>query len=185
MKKSGKRKQPSSNRASRKQAAASQAEAPVTRRGALARFGKWGALGVVLEAGGVWYAVDTSDSVAYSDLSEIGKGVPAIVQIHDPGCPTCRALQKETRAALEGFGPSELKYVVANIKSTEGARFAALQGVPHVTLLVFDGQGRRQMVLTGPNNRDRLKLIFSRYAAKPPKKVEPEMRETGEGAPTS
>ncbi len=38
------------------------------------------------------------------DLSVIGKGVPTIVQIHDPNCPLCNQLRRNADAAAEKLG---------------------------------------------------------------------------------
>ncbi len=164
-------------------------EAPgVSRRGFLVKARNYG-LAVAVAGGAGWLlAADFRDALAEEDLSKIGAGVPTVVQIHDPQCPRCRALQKEARAAMEEFADGEIRYLVANIRQPRGRDFAAQQGVGHVTLLIFDENGRRQEVLSGPNSRARLKRVFARHAAKPaPKppapKVAPTQGETG--PPTS
>ncbi len=97
------------------------------------------------------------------DLTQIGNGNPTIVQIHDPQCSQCVALQREARDALCEIGDANLQYVVANIRSTEGRQLAAAHGVGHVTLILFDGEGKRRRVLAGPNKRDYLTVAFRRH----------------------
>ncbi len=134
-----------------------------TRREALAMIRNWGVVGVLV-AGGGWYLVEeVSATIAEHDLSKIGNGTPAIVQIHDPECPRCRELQRETRRALKAFGDDEIQYLVANIRHAEGQALAAAHGVPHVTLLMFDGAGKRRDMLTGNYDGDFLATVFREH----------------------
>ncbi len=113
----------------------------------------------VLGAG--WYLVeDVNAHRREHDLARIGNGIPAVVQIHDPECPRCRALQRETRRALEDFEPGEIQYLVANIRTDEGRALAAKHGVGHVTLLLMDGAGKRNHTLRGANTSESLKQAF-------------------------
>ena len=100
------------------------------------------------------------------DLSLIGNGIPAVVQIHDPQCQRCVALQRETRDALCEFDESELQFLVANIRSEEGRALAAAHGVGHVTLLLFDASGQRRAVLAGSNESEYLAAAFRRHIAR-------------------
>ena len=130
------------------------------RRDVLAKIRNWGVLGI-LTAGAGWYLVDeVTATIAEHDLSRIGNGTPAVVQIHDPQCSRCLALQRETRNALETLEDGALHYVVANIRTAEGRQFAAAHGVSHVTLLLFDKTGKRRNVLVGERHRDTLAAIF-------------------------
>lgn len=99
------------------------------------------------------------------DLSRIGNGTPTIVQIHDPQCPRCLALQREARSALSDFETGELQYVIANIRTAQGKALASRYGVGHVTLLLFDGKGDMRNVLAGENTRDRLRAEFLAHLA--------------------
>jgi thioredoxin-like negative regulator of GroEL len=98
------------------------------------------------------------------DLTRMGQGKPTVVQVHDPTCPTCTALQRQTRAALSSFGECDMLYLVADIKTDEGAMFASRYGVPHVTLLLFDADGELQETLTGMRYEDELKVTLNRFA---------------------
>ncbi|MEM7505947.1 MAG: hypothetical protein AAF415_04320 [Pseudomonadota bacterium] len=143
--------------------AATKATRPKTRRETMRLFANIGIIGggAVALGGGAWYLVsDVHASAVESDLSRIGNGTPTVVQIHDPQCQLCLALQIEARAALENFEEEELQYVVANIRQTDGRRLAARHGVGHVTLLLFDGDGTMREVLAGQNTAEYLTDAF-------------------------
>ena len=58
-----------------------------------------------LAGGGGWYLVDeVMATISEQDLTKIGNGIPSVVQIHDPQCSRCIALQNETRKAMKAFG---------------------------------------------------------------------------------
>lgn len=125
-----------------------------------------GAIGAVVVGGGGWYLVqDVSARIREHDLTRIGNGVPTVVQIHDPQCPQCTALQREARRAMSDFDDSELQYLVADINRFEGRRLAAAHGVGHVTLLLFDAEGEMRGALVGPNDSDYLAQEFRRHLA--------------------
>lgn len=95
----------------------------------------YGAIGVGIIGGGGYYFVSgVRAGIVEGDLSKIGNGIPTIVQIHDPGCPKCRSLQRSTRNALAELEDGSIQYLVANIKGPEGRQFANTHGVGHVTL---------------------------------------------------
>ena len=93
------------------------------------------------------------------DLSAIGEGVPAIVQIHDPSCPMCRRLMGATRTAIEDF--PDVAYRVADITTDEGKAFQTEYDVPHVTLLLFNAAGQRVQTLTGVRSAEELREVFA------------------------
>ncbi|AXI47519.1 hypothetical protein C1J03_16810 [Sulfitobacter sp. SK012] len=95
------------------------------------------------------------------DLTRLGQGKPAVVQVHDPTCPICTALQGETRAAMKQFGECDLLYLIADIKQENGADFAAKHNVPHVTLVLFDGAGGATQVLSGMRYVDELRPLLA------------------------
>lgn len=128
-----------------------------------AQMGGVGAL--VLGGGGFLFARSVSASICEQDLSKIGNGTPAIVQVHDPQCSQCLGLQRETRKALKAFEKEALTYLVANIKTPAGRDFANTHGVPHITLLLFDGAGQVQQVLNGSNTSANLERIFRTHLA--------------------
>jgi len=120
---------------------------------------------IVLGGGGFFAVSKVRATIAEQDLSKIGNGTPAIVQIHDPQCPVCIALQKEARHALLSFEDGELEYLVANIKSKEGSELANKYFVPHVTLLLFDGSGSLVKILNGSHDSDFLRKEFTAHIA--------------------
>lgn len=133
------------------------------RRDALLKVRDYGIL-VAVVGGAGWYGVDYfGRRFSEYDLTQIGNGTPSVVQIHDPGCPLCRELQRQTRTALGKFKKGELQYIVADIKTSAGRELAAAHGVGHVTLLLFDGQGERLDILSGSNTADFLEGAFRRH----------------------
>ena len=136
-----------------------------TRRDML-RFVRNGAGVLALAGGGGYFALGSYRAYAAEhDLGRIGQGKPAVVQVHDPQCPTCTALQKQTRKALREFGECDLVYLIADIKTPDGQRFAVEHGVPHVTLLLFDADGRRVETLSGMHSSDQLLPVFRSHQA--------------------
>lgn len=139
----------------------------VDRRGALGRL-QFAGLGLALLAGGGWWFFsEVNASIDEMDLSRIGNGIPAVVQVHDPQCPQCTALQKEARVAVSTFDTDELQYLVANLRQDEGAAFANAHGAQKVTLILFDAAGKRRSILRGPHTAERLKEVFRRHIATP------------------
>ena len=167
--KRSKRKSKSPKQADRSTAPAASTPAPkagMSRRD-LIRNIQLGAVAAMVVGGGGWYLVqDVMASTREHDLSRIGNGIPTVVQIHDPGCPQCTALQRETRDALSSLEDGALQYVIADINRAEGRRFATMHRVNHVTLLLFDAKGERQGVLVGQNTADRLTEIFRNHIAR-------------------
>lgn len=133
------------------------------RRGFIGWLGT-GAVATAAVGGVGWYVVsEVRAGIQEADLSKIGNGMPTIVQIHDPQCPTCQALQREVRTALDQFEEDELQYLVANIRQDKGRSFASKHGVPHVTLLLFDAAGEHRDTLSGPNTADNLERAFRQH----------------------
>lgn len=123
------------------------------------------AIGLVV-AGGVGaylYQAYLAD-IEERNLTKIGRGTPTIVQIHDPNCTLCAALQKATRSALSNFDEGVLDYRVANVKTQDGSQFAARYNAQHVTLLLFDKRGRLQNTLQGVRQEEELVMLFTALA---------------------
>ena len=96
------------------------------------------------------------------DLSVIGKGVPTVVQIHDPHCSLCNQLRRNADAAADRFG-DRLLYRIADISTPQGRRLQQRHEVPHVTLLLFDGDGELRKVLRGVQDSDYLERAFEAH----------------------
>ena len=98
------------------------------------------------------------------DLGRIGQGKPVVVQVHDPQCPVCTALQKEARQAVKSLD-DDMVFLVADITTDVGRQFAVRYGVAHVTLLLFDGAGARKQTLQGMRQSEDLSPIFKAHMA--------------------
>lgn len=144
----------------------SPSEKTLSRRELFSKF-QYGAVATLALGGFGWFMVEEATAMfEENDLTRVGNGIPTIVQIHDPQCPKCVALQRETREALESFDDGQLQYLVANIKRSTGQDFAAAHNVGHVTLLLFDGAGRRRQILVGPNESHYLTNAFQSHLDK-------------------
>lgn len=139
-----------------------QTKTAVSRRSLL---GGGAAASAVVLGGGFWGISSFRTYAAEHDLTRVGNGDPAIVQIHDPQCPTCTALQKQTRRALRDFDDCGMTYLVADIKTPEGAAFARRYNAPHVTLLLFDGAGELQRRVQGLQQAAALAEVFAAHKA--------------------
>ena len=96
---------------------------------------------------------------ASHDLSVVGKGIPAIVQIHDTSCALCNQLRRNADSAIKPFG-DRLLYRIADISTPQGRQLQRRHDVPHVTLLLFDGEGELRNVLTGVKSNEVLQRAF-------------------------
>ena len=136
---------------------------PTNRRSFLSMAGTIGGGAILLGGVGFWGVRMVQASVAERDLTGIGQGAPAIVQVHDTQCPICIALQREARAALKEVSQSDLIYRIADIKTDDGIAFASRFAASHSTLLFFDGDGNLTQRLVGPNNRQTLTRAFEAH----------------------
>lgn len=122
----------------------------------------WFGLAAGLGGGAVFFgARSVTARIAESDLSRIGQGVPVVVQVHDPTCPLCAALQKQTRRAMRSFEDDELVFLVADQTTQTGRAFAQQFGVSHVTLVLLDGDGAYVDTLQGVRPSAELRPVFS------------------------
>ena len=162
MKKSKKKAaRPHKKRATAEKAAPNQTE----RRSFLQTFGL-GTCGLALAGvGGWWVSSSIQAHTREQDLARVGRGVPSIVQVHDPQCSDCTVLQRETRQALKCFDDDELVYVVASLTTDAGRIFADQFGAGRVTLLLFDASGRMRNVVQGIHDHDELKAMFTSHIA--------------------
>lgn len=138
---------------------ATPAQPKMTRRDLLKSLPYFGVGALIVGGGAAWFITDFRSKLRESDLTQIGQGFPTIVQIHDPSCQLCNALQRETRIALkdndEGY-----TYLVANITTAEGLAFQRTMGQPHVTLALLDGDGTPLRFVNGVTPADELTEIF-------------------------
>jgi hypothetical protein len=136
---------------------------PKTRRDILLMLRNGGIVAGIAGAGGALLVNSMMATAAEQDLTRIGNGKPAIVQVHDVDCSLCRNLQTEAKAAMSSFDGDRFEYVVANLKSPTGAAFARQHGVSHVTLMLFDRRGNLSNILTGTRGRAELEQHFRRH----------------------
>ena len=134
----------------------------MSRRDLLGMMKFYGSAAAIVGVGGWYFAGKVMAGIDEADLSKLGNGRPAIVQIHDPQCTSCRALQRQTRLALDTFEDGSFEYLVANIATPEGRAFADGHGVGHVTLMLFDQNGRVHDIIRGQRTRDALVPAFER-----------------------
>lgn len=141
-----------------------QKAADPSKRATLQTIGGWGLISAAVVGVGYWGVSSVTASITEGQLDRIGNGTPAVVQIHDPQCPICAQLMRQTRTALADLDDGELTYLVANIKSRDGAALANAHGVAHVTLLLFDGAGNRVHTISGVTQAAELRPVFKRLA---------------------
>lgn len=163
MKKQARKSQKKRNNAKADPVAIAAANKQESRRRFL-RFARNGAIMLPVIAGAGYFSVSSVQAtICEADLTKIGQGKPSIVQIHDPQCALCRTLQRQSRKALKTFDEENYTFLVANIKTIEGSTLAAQYGVPHVTLLLFDADGKMVQVVRGPSDTDSLRSIFDTH----------------------
>ncbi|MEL6218421.1 MAG: hypothetical protein AAFR79_08135 [Pseudomonadota bacterium] len=134
-----------------------------SRREVLTAAASWGAIAFGVGGVGYWTVSSVSASMSEGDLSRIGNGTPSVVQIHDPQCSECAALQRAAREALTGFEDGALTFMVANLRTAEGRALAARHNVGHVTLLLFDRSGEMRSVIRGVHPSATLQRAFETH----------------------
>lgn len=165
MKRQSKRRKPGQKQP-RKTSLAPGADTAPSRRAVLRKL-RNGGIAVLLLGGGGWGIVrEVEAGMREHDLSRIGNGMPTVLQIHDPECPRCVALQREARDAVCEIGEEKLQFLVANIRTDKGRALAERHGVGNVTLLLLDGTGRRRGILAGPREREELVDAFRGHTAR-------------------
>lgn len=152
-----------SKRKQAQRAKVAQQQAVTSRRDVLKLARNLGLGAAVVGAGGFFMMRSVRAMAAEHDLTRVGQGKPVVVQVHDPQCSTCTALQRETRKAMKQFGECDMLYLVADISQDHGATFANRYGVPHVTLLLFDADGELRQTLQGMRYRDELQTVLAQH----------------------
>ncbi|WP_306115277.1 MULTISPECIES: thioredoxin family protein [unclassified Roseovarius] len=161
------RKKPQSKRAPKQADPAVEAEtARSESRRKFLRLARNTAIALPVLVGATVFSVQSVQAtICEADLTKIGKGKPSVVQVHDPNCSLCQQLQRQTRKALKSFDDEAVTFLVADINTAEGGAFAARFGVPHVTLLLFDGDGEMVQIVRGPSDTDSLREIIGAHLA--------------------
>jgi len=99
-----------------------------------------------------------------TDLSVIGSGVPVVVQVHDPSCPSCRKLKSNTESALARI-KGDLHYRIADLHTGAGRSIASKYNAQKVTLLTFAGDGEYLNSYVGIRSVESLETVFERLAS--------------------
>ena len=111
---------------------------------------------------GTFLIYSNTNKIKY-DLSVIGNGTPTVVQIHDHNCQLCRQLKSNLDNVKTDF-TEEIQFKTANILAKKGANFAQKHDVAHVTLLFFNGQGKRVNTLQGVSSKDEIRTALEQLA---------------------
>lgn len=111
---------------------------------------------------GTFLIYSNTNKIKY-DLSVIGNGTPTVVQIHDHNCQLCRQLKSNLDDVKTDF-TEEVQFKTANILAKKGANFAQKHDVAHVTLLFFNGQGKRVNTLQGVSSKDEIRTALEQLA---------------------
>lgn len=114
-----------------------------------------------LIAGGAWIHRHDTIKRQQHDLSAIGAGNPVVLQVHDPSCPSCRALMRSTKAALDD--KPAIDYRIADLTTDKGREIGQQYSVGKVTLLLFDKKGDHVGTVQGVRSVDELNNTFNQY----------------------
>ncbi|MFW6251167.1 MAG: thioredoxin family protein [Alkalispirochaetaceae bacterium] len=101
-----------------------------------------------------------------NDLSQVGKGVPAVVQVHDNTCPVCTELRATVERIEGDFSDETLLIRVADVHTEEGLEFAGrYTDARRATLLYIDGDGNLVNEISGAQGEAALRRTFRALAA--------------------
>lgn len=143
------------------------ADAPMTRRNTLRLLRNAAIALPVVGVAGYFTTQAVQASICELDLTKIGDGVPAVVQVHDPQCHLCVTLQRQTRRVLRLYADDSHHFLVANITSTQGEFFARRHGVGNVSLVLLDGAGQQVGVVRGPISNEALRQAIEGHLGVP------------------
>ncbi|NBC29333.1 MAG: hypothetical protein GVY29_05000 [Spirochaetes bacterium] len=121
---------------------------------------------LVLAAAGALAFASNQRADRARDLSLVGSGTPAVVQVHDHTCPVCTELRGNVQRVQDEFSDEELLIRVADVHTDEGLAFAArYTSARRATLLYINGSGELVRSQTGAQGVDALRRAFSNHAA--------------------
>ena len=125
---------------------------------------------IVVAGGGALFAYNQAANQRESharDLSAIGTGVPAVVQVHDVTCPVCTELRANVERIEDDFSDADLLIRVADIRVDEGLAFARRYTTARrATLLFIDGDGELVDVQSGMQSAADLRRAFEQHATR-------------------
>ena len=101
------------------------------------------------------------------DLSNVGRGVPSIVQVHDVQCPVCSELRRNVERVARDFSDEDLVIRIADIRSDDGLAFASRHTTARCTTLLFiDGEGELVDIRSGLQSEESLRRDFEEHAGR-------------------
>lgn len=122
--------------------------------------------GIVVLAAGAAVTIFERRAEAVYDLSQVGQGVPAVVQVHDHTCPVCTELRATVDRIDGDFSEENLLIRVADVHTEEGLEFASrYTGARRATLLYIDGEGNLVNEISGAQGEAALRRTFRELAA--------------------
>lgn len=149
---------------SKQRAAAKKAAASEPTRRDFMKLGRNAAIAVpIVGVAGFFGVRSVQATIRETDLTRVGLGSASIVQIHDPTCGLCTTLQKQTRKVMKGYDTDRYEFLVADVKTGDGALFAATYNASITTLLLFDGGGDLTEIVRGPIATDQLEDILAAH----------------------
>ncbi|MFP4431950.1 MAG: hypothetical protein ACOCW6_11425 [Spirochaetota bacterium] len=123
------------------------------------------AAAVLAVGAGVLFSLNMREE-RFRDLSLVGTGVPAVVQVHDITCPVCTELKRDVERISGDYSDRELLIRTADVDTEEGLAFAArYTAARRATLLFIDGDGELVDEHTGALTPADLRMLFDRHAA--------------------
>ena len=122
------------------------------------------AAAVLAVGGGALFALNMREEKVL-DLSVVGTGTPAVVQVHDITCPVCTELRRNVERISGDYSDRELLIRVADVATEEGLAFAAgYTAARRATLLFIDGDGELIDEHSGALTPADLRILFDRHA---------------------
>jgi hypothetical protein len=94
-----------------------------------------------------------------TDLTLIGKGKPAAVQVFDPNSTSSLEMMDAVNR-VRGDYKGRVEFLLADLNSEAGKSFAATQGVSPSTLILFGPDGTRLNVVATKQDADSLKTLL-------------------------
>lgn len=123
------------------------------------------ALVVVAAGGGTLFALNQRDGDIY-DLSAVGNGTPAVVQVHDVTCPICTELRAQIETIQDEYDEGQLVIRIADVRDDAAVQFAAQYTTARrATLLFFDGDGTLVGTTSGAQSVAALRRAFDSHAS--------------------
>jgi hypothetical protein len=101
-----------------------------------------------------------------SDLSRIGKNQPTAVLTHDPGFLASTQLMEGINGLRKDFEPA-MQFLVADLNTPPGRKFAEEQSVSFGVLVLFDAQGRRLASHSGRTDEASLRAFLNQHITQP------------------